>query len=64
MITTSTNFLHNLLEGKTNGNKTSENTLNKNEELFYELIKPSLNKLVKQPKQETINKILVYSKSL
>ncbi|TKC07927.1 hypothetical protein FA048_12235 [Pedobacter polaris] len=33
------------------------------DELFYNSIKPQLNKLVKDPSEETIAKILAYSKS-
>lgn len=63
MLATSTKILNTLLQDKADGNLALD-ALNKNEALFYDLIKPSLNKLVKQPKQETISKILAYSKSL
>ncbi len=63
MLATSTKILNTLLQDKADGNLALD-ALNKNEALFYDLIKPSLNNLVKQPKQETISKILAYSKSL
>jgi|GEM_PF-495705 len=64
MIATSTKFLDTLLEGKNLENNLSEINLDKNETLFYDLIKPVLNNFLKQPQQETVSKILAYSKSL
>lgn len=63
MIATSTTFLTSLLNKKIDEKSVSV-CLDKDETLFYHLIKPSLDALVKEPKQETINKILAYSKSL
>lgn len=63
MIATSTTFLNSLLNSEIE-QKTSKISLNKDEALFYTLLKPSLNVLVKQPTQESVNKILNFSKSI
>jgi hypothetical protein len=63
MIATSTSFLTSLLNKKIDEKSTSV-CLDKDETLFYQLIKPSLNSLVKEPSSATIDKILDYSKSL
>ncbi|TAH01684.1 MAG: hypothetical protein EAZ15_06910 [Sphingobacteriales bacterium] len=63
MIATTTPFLNVLLNTKIEENA-SINCLNKDETMFYNQIKTSLNALVKQPKQETINSILAFSKSM
>ena len=63
MIATSTSFLTSLLNKKID-EKSVSLSLGKDETLFYHLIKPSLNSLVKEPNQATINQILAFSKSL
>ena len=63
MIATPTSFLTSLLNKKMDEKSISQ-CLGKDEILFYHLIKPSLNSLVKEPNQATINQILDFSKSL
>ena len=63
MIATTTPILNALLNTKIEENA-SINCLNKDAIWFYNQIKPSLNALVKKPKQETINIILAFSKSM
>lgn len=63
MITTTTPFLNALLNTKIEENA-SIRCLNRDATSFYNQIKPGLNTLVKNPKQETINTILAFSKSM
>lgn len=61
MIKTSTsNEIVNSPNAKTIKNATSE--AEQKDELFYNSMKSQLNKLVKDPSDETIEKILAYSK--
>ena len=45
-------------------NSTSVEDLGEDEQSFYALIKKNLNAIVSKPSQETITKILNYSKSM
>ncbi len=63
MIATTTPSLTSLLNTKIEENA-SIKCLNKDETTFYNQIKPSLNALIKMPKQKSIDNILAFSKSL
>ena len=63
MIATTTPLLSALLNTKIEENALVK-CLNKDENTFYNQIKPSLNALVKMPNQKSINNILAFSKSL
>ncbi len=63
MTKTTTPFLNALLNSKTEVN-TSTICLDKDATLFYTLLKPKLNTLVKMPSQKSIDNILAFSKSL
>lgn len=52
-----------LKEAKTEANPNNED-LNAEEQTFYQTLKPALNELIEEPKEETINKIMNYSKSV
>ncbi len=50
-----------------NDDEKSQNTLNMltiEDTVFFESLKPALNQLVKNPSDETVNRILAFSKSL
>ncbi|HTN20387.1 MAG TPA: hypothetical protein VL125_07925 [Pelobium sp.] len=50
-----------------NNDEKSQNTVNMltiEDSVFFESLKPALNQLVKTPSDETVNRILAFSKSL
>ncbi|WP_026904436.1 hypothetical protein [Pedobacter glucosidilyticus] len=64
MIETFTQHNSELFGEQNNEEKTAMKNFTIEEHLFYEQLKPALNKLIKNPSEESINKILKYSKSL
>lgn len=63
MITTSTSIQNSNCLNQNNENLSSEH-FNDLDQLFYDSIKMQLDLLNKQPQEETINRILAYSRSL
>lgn len=63
MITTSTT-IHNLNYLNQNAEGISNEAYNDLDSMFYESIKSQLDQLKRNPEDETINRILAYSKSL
>ena len=53
-----------LFDEQNNEEETAMKNFTNEEHLFYEQLKPALNKLIKNPSEESINRILKYSKSL
>lgn len=44
--------------------KSIEEGLNDDDQEFYQTIKPTLNEMIKNPKDETLSKIMNYSKTV
>lgn len=42
----------------------SQDELSENESAFYEMIKPTLNQIVKEPSEKVVQNILAFSKSI
>ena len=64
MIETFTQQNSELFDEQNNEEETAMKNFTKEEHLFYEQLKPALKKLSKNPSEESINRILKYSKSL
>lgn len=62
MIETLTPTLNPIIDNDDESKKA--NMLSVEEFEFYENLKPALNQLVKAPSEETVNRILAFSKSL
>lgn len=63
MIETLTPTLNSIVNNDEESKNTT-NTLSNDEVEFYENLKPALNQIVKSPSNETVNRILSFSKSL
>jgi hypothetical protein len=64
MIETFTQQNSELFHEKNNEEITAMKNLTEEEYAFYEQLKPALNSLIKNPSEESINRILKYAKSL
>ena len=64
MIETFTQQNSELFDEQNNEEDAAMKNLTKEEHVFYEQLKPALNSLIKNPSEESINRILKYAKSL